>query len=240
MLQHLAFALCESLQPGLDGGGFRPRVASAARATRGFPNRFEQVDVVDRLNEEVHRAPFHCLHSAGYIAVAGKKNDRQRAVRLNQPLLQFQTSDFGHRNVQHQTARRIGVKAFHEVFGGTKSNRFIARRTQESGKSLENCRIVVDEIDLTQWIVQELSFWWSAMGNCIGKTPDYSRIKSKHLWMFLSCDPFKALKSRETGVADPNSVPTASLIDCTVDYYLFYKTNQQSALASREGSECTR
>jgi hypothetical protein len=91
----------EALTKFSDFGTFR---ASFAIIFQGLPDCVHQLVYSYRLRQEMNRPGLQGMHGHGNVAVAGKKNDRQRNASAIHLALQIQSVHFGHLHIQDQAA----------------------------------------------------------------------------------------------------------------------------------------
>jgi hypothetical protein len=80
----------QARQQGVAAGLLLVLAEGGARLVEHALDQAEQLVFLEGLLDEVHRALLHRRHRHRHVAVAGDEDDRQRALALEQPVLQFQ------------------------------------------------------------------------------------------------------------------------------------------------------
>jgi len=84
----------------------------------------DEVLVAERLLQEIEGPVTHGFHRHGDVAVAGNEDHRDDCTLLVQGLLQLEAAHAGHADIEHETARLMGV-------GGTQYSRSLKSGVKE-------------------------------------------------------------------------------------------------------------
>jgi hypothetical protein len=151
MFHHLALARREACEPLLELGHFgRPFVLFGSALQRSSHGT-QEVGIVDRLGEEIHRAGLDSLHAHRDVAVPGEKHDRQQYAGVREPLLEVQTVEFRHRDIEHQTTQHVRLIRLEEGFGRVEGVRGEALGLEQARERLEHPRFVVQDENCLSW-----------------------------------------------------------------------------------------
>jgi hypothetical protein len=101
----------------------RPRVAAERALHRG-----EQLFLVDRLEQEVHRSSLHRADRRQHISLTGEEHERQRPPGARQRGLQLEAAHLGHLQIDDRAAR------VHRGCGREESSRRVERLHRVAGE----------------------------------------------------------------------------------------------------------
>src|SRR5438309_2202664 len=110
IFEHFPLARCERGQACLDFGKFGLLPPKGAVFLKRRMNRCKQVFIIHRLGKEITSAVFHCLDALGNIARTGQKNNGQETACLGEDVLEFETIQGRHSDIEHETAHYLRIK----------------------------------------------------------------------------------------------------------------------------------
>jgi len=110
VFEHFPLARCERGQARLDFGKLCLLMSESAVLLNRRMNRCKQVFIIHRLGKEITSAVFHCLDALGNIARTGQKNNGQETACLGEDVLEFETIQGRHSDIEHETAHYLRIK----------------------------------------------------------------------------------------------------------------------------------
>src|SRR5262249_51459510 len=113
----------------------------------GGPDRMNQDDVVDRLDQEFDSARLHRLHGDAHIMVASDEDDRYLRT-VNKSLLQLETARSWKCQIDDYAARNNAARAGQEVLGRSKLFELPARGSDDLRERSAYDHVVADSKDI--------------------------------------------------------------------------------------------
>ena len=108
-------------------------------------NAVQQILVTKRFLDEVNCALLHGFNGHGHITVTGNENDGQGIATFQQYLLEFETTEARHADIQYQATRSIVAYVFEELVAGAENFVLQVHGIHERLHREPDCRIVVDD-----------------------------------------------------------------------------------------------
>src|SRR4026209_502683 len=106
----------------------------------------QQLLVVERLLQEIHRAALHGPHAGRHVAVAGDEHGWQAATGLRQRGLEVEAARTGKADVQHQTGRPIRRGEGEEGLGRRERHHLEADGVDEPRQRPTHGSVIVDHV----------------------------------------------------------------------------------------------
>jgi hypothetical protein len=132
MRENLALARREACQALPERVHLDLRHASAPVHLDGVAHGRQQLPVIDRLGQEIHRAGLHGPHARRDVAPSSDEDDGPRGARGRQRLLQLEPVEPGQGDIEHEAAGCRRVVLLEEGCRRGKRARFEARRDQQA------------------------------------------------------------------------------------------------------------
>ena len=104
IFEHFALARCERGQARADFGKFGLVASQGAIFLNCHTNSCKQVFIVHGLGEEITGAVFHRLDALWNITLTRQKNNGQETACFGQDVLEFETIEGRHSEIEHETA----------------------------------------------------------------------------------------------------------------------------------------
>jgi hypothetical protein len=120
---------------------------AAARLLEHALHQAQQFFFLEGLFDEVHRALLHRRHRHRHVAVAGDEDDGQRALALEQAVLQFQAAHAVHADVGDQAGHFTRVEAGEEGLRRVEALDAIVLAFEQPLQGISHRFVVIDNID---------------------------------------------------------------------------------------------
>ncbi len=108
-------------------------------------DRIQQIQVFERLGQELHGTGFHSLHRHRNISMTGDEDDGNLDTGVTQLTLKIQTVDARKAHVQNKTAWPVRWLVAQEFFRGPKGCAPQPRRFQQSLDGRTNTGVVIND-----------------------------------------------------------------------------------------------
>ncbi len=145
--EHLPLPEGERREPVLDRGGLRLRQPRFRIACDRLRYRRKQDLRLHGLGEEIDRAALHRAHAGGDIALPGQEDHRQAYAGLRQPVLHRVPVAAGHPQIEHETARLVGIERCEECFCVEVRLGPVPFRREKPSERGQDRRIIVHEVN---------------------------------------------------------------------------------------------
>jgi hypothetical protein len=119
----------------------------AARLVQHALDQAHELVFLEGLLDEVHRALLHRGDGHRHVAVAGDEHDGQRALALEQAVLQFEAAHAVHADVGDQAGHLARVEARQERLGRVEALDAVVLAFQQPLQGVTHGLVVIDDVD---------------------------------------------------------------------------------------------
>jgi hypothetical protein len=109
-------------------------------------DRLEQISIVERLRQKMHRAGSHRLNRHRYIAVTSNEDDRRAPAARDQFSLDIQPASIRKLDVQDEAGRRSGILVVQEIPRRPECLEVEAGNAEKTAESLDDRGIIIEQV----------------------------------------------------------------------------------------------